>query len=85
MQTIYDWVTVALFCALVTLFLHRSVDVEEPRDSLWQYLVASAGCALTNWLGNEGHDALAIGALALTLYYIHRVLKPFPFSGGGPT
>lgn len=84
MQTIYDWVTVAVFCALITLFLHRSVDVDEPRDSLWQYLVASAGCALTNWLGNEGHHLLAAASLALTLSFIHLVLVPFRSRDGGP-
>lgn len=83
MQTIYDWLTVGIFCALITLFLHRSVDVDEPRDSLWQYLVASAGCALVNWLGNEGRHLPALGALALTLGFIHRVLAPFRSTGGG--
>ncbi|WP_076070664.1 XrtV sorting system accessory protein [Sphingomonas montana] len=77
MQTIYDWVTVGIFCALITLYLHRSVDVEEPGDALWQYLVASAGCAIANWLGNGGHHGLAITALALTLGFIIYVLAPF--------
>lgn len=85
MQTIYDWVTVTIFCGLITLYLHRSVDVEDPGDSLWQYLVASGGCAVTNWLGNEGHDLLAVASLGLVLGFIHLVLTPFrPRDGGVP-
>ncbi|WP_033922455.1 XrtV sorting system accessory protein [Sphingomonas sp. 37zxx] len=83
MQTVYDWVTVAIFCGLITLYLHRSVDEDEPGDSLWQYLVASTGCAFTNWLGNEGYQLAAIGMLALTLGFIHYVLAPFRSMGGG--
>ena len=83
MQTIYDWVTVGIFCGLITLFLHRSVDVDDPQDALWQYLVASVGCAATNWLGNEGHHLPAIGGLALTLGFIYKVLSPFRPTGGG--
>ena len=77
MQTIYDWITVGIFCGIITLFLHRSVDVDEPRDALWQYLVVSVGCAISNWLGNEGRHVLASGMVALTLAFIHYVLRPF--------
>ena len=77
METVYDWLTLALFASLVTLFLHRSVDVEEPKDSLWQYLLAAVGCAVTNWLGNEGWDLAAIVALGATIAYILYVLEPF--------
>lgn len=79
METAYDWVTVGIFAVLVTLFLHRSTDKEEPRDSLWQYLIASVGCAVTNWLGNEGWHVAAIPALGATLAYIFYVLRPFGF------
>ena len=82
METVYDWLTVAVFAFLVILFLHRSVDVDEPRDHLWQYLLAGAGCAFTNWLGNEGMDLLAVGALLATLAYIFYALRPFPFQSG---
>ena len=77
MQTIYDWVTVGIFCGLITLFLHRSVDVDQPNDAVWQYLVASSGCALTNWLGNCGHHVSALTAMAATLTFIHYALAPF--------
>jgi hypothetical protein len=79
LETAYDWITVGIFAALVTLFLHRSSSEDEPQDSLWQYLVAGASCALTNWLGNEGHHAAAIAALAATIGYILWALRPFGF------
>lgn len=81
METAYDWITVGIFAMLITLFLHRSVDVDQPRDRLWQYLVASAGCALTNWLGNEGWHIVAIASLAATLAYIYFILRPFGYPG----
>jgi hypothetical protein len=76
METAYDWITVTIFAGLVTLFLHRSIDVEEPQDSLWQYLLAGTGCAFTNWLGNSGWHVPALAGLAGTLSYIHLALRP---------
>ena len=52
MQTVYDWATMIVFAGLIVLFLQRSQG--EPRDHLWQYLLAAVGCAGTNYLGNEG-------------------------------
>ena len=62
MQTIYDWVTVAIFGALIVLFLHRSTAQEEPKDNIYQYLPACIGCALANYVGNEGYGAAAFVA-----------------------
>jgi hypothetical protein len=80
METVYDWLTVGIFAGLVVLFLQRSSQ-EEPEDSLWSYLGAGVGCAVSNYLGNEGHDILAVIAIAGTLAYIALVLKPFSFGG----
>ena len=81
METIYDWVTVAIFAGLVVLFLQRSSSDSEPEDSIWQYLAASLGCAVANYLGNHkeipAHDALAVALIAATLAYIWIALKPF--------
>lgn len=76
METIYDWVTVAIFAGLIVLFLQRSSD-DEPRDSIWQYLGAGIGCAVANYLGNEVNDIAAIVAIVATLAYIYLMLKPF--------
>ena len=81
METIYDWVTVALFAGLIVLFLQRSSAEGEPQDSIWQYLVASVGCAVANYLGNHDdvpqHHLLAILVLVATVGYVLYVLKPF--------
>jgi hypothetical protein len=92
MSTVYDWVTVAIFAGLIVLFLQRSSTPGEPQDSLWQYLVASVGCALTNYFGNQAvkHEGgvdyldhgIAIAVLIGTLAFIWIVLKPL--SGLGP-
>ena len=56
METVYDWVTVAIFAGLVVLFVQRSTSEEElrERDSLLLYLAAALGCAVANYLGNQG-------------------------------
>jgi hypothetical protein len=89
LETVYDWVTVALFAGLVVLFLQRSSGPGEPPDSIWQYLIASVGCAVANYLGNKalkgstgGHvdylnHGLAAVVLAGTIAYVWIVLKPF--------
>lgn len=81
MTTAYDWITVAVFAGLVVLFLQRSDQATPPRDSLWQYLLAAAGCALVNWLGNEGWHVAAVGALLCLSGFIMLVLKPFNRDG----
>ena len=90
MDTIYDWVTVALFAGLIVLFLQRSSAEGEPQDSIWQYLVASIGCAIANYLGNNAisngaesgatdylDHALAVVVLLGTIGYVWFALKPF--------
>ncbi len=89
METVYDWLTVMLFAGLIVLFLQRSTGDEEPHDSIWQYLVASAGCALVNWVGNDkegmisaaigdtGRHLLAVAMLVAVAMYIHYALRPF--------
>ena len=90
METVYDWVTVALFAGLIVLFLQRSSAHGEPNDSIWQYLVASIGCAVTNYLGNDAikngvesgktdylDHTLAVVVLLGTLGYVWFALKPF--------
>lgn len=81
MDTIYDWVTLGLFAGLVVLFLQRSTAEEEAPDTVWHYMPPSAGCALANYLGNEGLDFFALAVLAAVIVYIYMVLKPFPMRG----
>jgi len=76
LETAYDWITVAIFAGLVVLFMQRSTS-DDPKDSLWQYLVPSVGCAVANYLGNEGHSIPAILIIAASLAFTYYVLKPF--------
>ena len=77
METVYDWVTVAIFGGLVVLFLHRSTTDEPPKDSLIQYLPPCVGCAFANYVGNEGQGTLSFLIVLAVLAYIALVLKPF--------
>jgi hypothetical protein len=92
-ETVYDWVTVAIFAGLIVLFLQRSSAEGEPQDSIWQYLAASIGCAVANYLGNNAvkngangtvdylNHGLAIVVLIGTAAYVWIVLKPFKRKG----
>jgi hypothetical protein len=81
METVYDWVTVAIFAGLVVLFVQRSTSEEQLRehDSLLLYLGAALGCAVANYLGNQGWHVLAVPLIAATLLFILYYLRPFKF------
>mgnify|MGYP003582433431 FL=1 len=81
METIYDWVTVAIFAGLVVLFLERSRAGDE-NDPLYHYLIAAAGCAFGNYLGNEGMPLFAWAVIAATIAFIFHFLKPFRRQSG---
>jgi len=74
METVWDWVAIFIFAGLVTLLLQRSSE-DQPRDKLWQYLPAALGCAVANYLGNEGLTWVAVAMLLAVVAYIVVVLK----------
>lgn len=74
METVWDWLTVFCFAGLVTLMLQRSSE-EVLRDKLWQYAPPALGCAVANYLGNEGMHIAAALLLAGVIVYIFVVLK----------
>ncbi len=76
METVYDWMTLAIFAGLIVLFLQRS-SMDEPPDRIWDYLPPAIGCAVANYLGNEGYSLFAVLCIAAVLGYIALVLKPF--------
>ncbi len=76
METVYDWGSVAIFGGLIVLFLDRSTE-DDPPDHLWQYMVAAIGCAVANYLGNNGNQIPAMAVIAAVLTFILMVLKPF--------
>jgi NhaP-type Na+/H+ or K+/H+ antiporter len=77
MQTPYDWITVAIFAAIVVLFLQRSVGDSPVEDSLLSYFPPAIGCAVANQFGNNGYDAIAIAMIFGVVAYCWLVLKPF--------
>ena len=76
METIYDWVTLALFAGLIVLFLQRSA-LSKHVDKLRDYLIAAAGFAAVNQIGNHGYHVFAILGLAAVLAFIQITLRPF--------
>lgn len=79
METVYDWVTVATFCGLAVLFLQRSSE-DQPKDKITHYIPPAVGCALSNYVGNEGYAVPAVTILVGVLAYTYFVLKPFESS-----
>lgn len=79
METVYDWITVAIFGGLVVLFLHRSVQPGEPQDTILHYLPPAVGCAVANWVGNppQNQGLLSFLIVLAVLLYVALVLKPF--------
>jgi hypothetical protein len=75
METIFDWLTVLTFAGLAVLYLQRSA-ASEPTDRLWHYLPPAIGCAIVNYLGNEGYEIVGAIGLVLVLAYIYYVLRP---------
>ena len=74
METIFDWVTMIVFAALVVLFLQRST-LDEPVDTIWHYLPPSVACAAANYAGNEGYPIIAFVLLVAVGAYGIIVLK----------
>ena len=75
-ETIYDWVTVAIFAGLVVLFLQRSM-APTPKDRMVHYIPPAVGCAAANYVGNEGQPIWAVAIILVVVAYIFLVLKPF--------
>jgi len=83
METVYDWVSLAIFAGLIVLFLQRSTSDRADKDvSLLYYLGAGVGCAVADYLGNHGEDILAILLLVATVAFIFYYLKPLKLRSG---
>jgi hypothetical protein len=76
MQTIFDWITMAIFGGLVVLFLHRSAGPEDDRDKMWHYLPPALGCVVANYLGNNDQRIIGIAIVLAVVGYILFVLEP---------
>ena len=83
METVYDWVSLAIFAGLIVLFLQRLTSERTTKDaSLLYYLAAGVGCAVANYFGNEGQNIIAIAILLATVCFVIYYLKPFTFGSG---
>ena len=74
---VYDFLSLGIFAGLIVLFLQRSIEPGAFKDHLWQYLVAACGCAVFNYLGNNGYTVAAVLMIVATLAFIYYVLHPF--------
>jgi len=82
-ESVYDWVSLAIFAGLIVLFLQRSTGDQPEKDaSLLYYLGAGVGCAVANYLGNHGQDIFAIATIVATVAFIIVFLKPFRLRPG---
>ncbi|WP_225206463.1 XrtV sorting system accessory protein [Novosphingobium huizhouense] len=80
MQTVFDWLSVLLFAALVVLYLQRSSRAT-PVDRIWQYIPPAIGCAAANYLGNHGSPLAAVVLMVLVMAYVfYALLRPRPQS-----
>lgn len=86
METVYDWVTIAIFAGLIVLFLQRSVGPQ--RDQMWPYFAAAVGCAVINQVGNHAIQTgemlwhvMAVGGIAGILAFVQYFLHPFGRAG----
>jgi len=64
MQTVFDWITVAIFIATAGTFFYRTQHEWPP---LYKYLALSVGCAFANRLGNLGYIYPALLLIGLLL------------------
>ncbi len=77
MKTPYDFVTMAIFAGLIVVFLQRSVGDRRDDDPMWRYFLAATGCAVGNYLGNQGFRFPAVIVIVATLAFIVHTIRPF--------
>lgn len=67
METVFDFLSVALFIATAAMFFHRLRHEDPP---LAPYVLIALVCAVSNWLGNHGGGLGAIGLLSAASFYL---------------
>ncbi|MET1754410.1 XrtV sorting system accessory protein [Novosphingobium sp. RD2P27] len=76
MQTVFDWLTVAIFAGLAVVYLQRSVGARPEHDAVWKYLPPAAACMAANQIGNAGWLIPATVLMCATLAYVWFVIRP---------
>jgi hypothetical protein len=81
----------AVFAALVVLYLQRSASPDPPQDRIYHYAPPALGCAASNYVGNLGVTSgrmdlqLFAGViLGASVVYIFHILRPFGARGKQP-
>ncbi|GHF25441.1 hypothetical protein GCM10017044_20310 [Kordiimonas sediminis] len=67
MNTVFDFITVAIFIAIVGMFFQFSKKEDQ---NITAYIVPAIGCALGNYFGNEGFVIPAWVIIFATVYYV---------------
>lgn len=82
METMFDFLSVLLFLATVSLFFLRFRDENPP---LAPYILISLVCAVGNWLGNHGGGPAAVALLvAASFLLLHLASEPFREDSSNP-
>ncbi len=80
METIFDFLSVLLFIAAVSMFFVRFRHENPP---LAPYIVISLVCAVGNYLGNNGGGVAAVALLiAASFLLLHLAGEPYRESAG---
>jgi hypothetical protein len=80
METMFDFLAVALFMAAAGLFFLRFRREDPP---LSPYVLISLACAVGNWFGNAGNAALAVCLLISGAFLLlHIASLPYPEERG---
>jgi hypothetical protein len=76
MQTVYDWLTIAIFAGLAVVYLQRSAGARPAHDAAWKYLPPAIGCMAANQVGNAGWSLAATLLMVAALAYVWFVIRP---------
>ena len=77
MQSIWDWLSLALFAGLAVLYLQRSMEEQRRQDRVTDYFPPAVACAVANYLGNHHYSFFAVLLLIGAIAHIFFILKPF--------
>lgn len=75
METLFDFLAVALFVAAAATFFHRLGGEDPP---LAPYMLIALVCAVSNWLGNNGGGVGAVLLMAASSFFLlHLASQPY--------
>ena len=80
MKTPFDLISVILFAGLAILFLQRSTSPERDDVAVWRYGAAAVGCAVGDYLGNQGKIYIAAALFVAVVAFSVLMLNILPKS-----